>query len=160
MRSKKKKIKTGDLAKARGRDQEVYNRIRRIIENARGNIARAINTEMVAAYWLIGKEIVEEEQRGRSRADYGGSVLKRLSERLTTEFGKGFDESNLRNIRYFYLAYPIRDALRHELSWTHYRVLMRVDDPPRYKLYLPSEEELIKEMRKERLSLQAEKRRK
>jgi predicted nuclease of restriction endonuclease-like (RecB) superfamily len=90
---------------------------------------------MVAAYWHIGKEIVEEEQRGRSRADYGESILNKLSEKLTAEFGKGFDESNLRNIRHFYLAYPKCDALRHELSWTHYRILMRVDDPQARSFY-------------------------
>ena len=104
----------------------VYERIRAIIENARGNIARAINTEMVMAYWHIGREIIEAEQRGKARANYGELILGRLSEQLTAEFGKGFDESNLRNIRQFYLAYPKCDALRHELSWTHYRILMRV----------------------------------
>lgn len=112
-----------------------YGRIRNIIENARGNMARTINTEMVAAYWQIGREIVEEEQRGISRANYGEAILKKLSEKLTTEFGKGFDESNLRNIRHFYLAYPKCDALRHELSWTHYRILMRVDKPEARSFY-------------------------
>ena len=83
---------------------------------------------MVVVYWHIGREIVEEEQKGKSRAGYGEAILKRLSEKLTADFGKGFDESNLRNIRYFYLCYPKRDALRHKLSWTHYRILMRVDN--------------------------------
>ena len=104
--------------------QGLYNRIRKIIENARGNIARAVNTEIVVAYWHIGREIVEEEQNGKSRADYGASILKNLSVKLTMDFGKGFDESNLRNIRYLYLTYPKCDALRHELSWTHYRILI------------------------------------
>jgi sulfur relay (sulfurtransferase) DsrC/TusE family protein len=90
----------------------IYNRIRKIIENARGNIARAVNTEMVTAYWHIGKEIVDEEQRGKSRADYGEAILRKLSKKLTAEFGKGFDESNLRNIRHFYLNYPKRDAIK------------------------------------------------
>jgi len=117
------------LIRAGNHSQGVYERIRKIIEDARGNIARAINTEMVLAYWLIGREIVREEQRGKLRADYGKAVLSNLSERLTVDFGKGFDESNLRNIRQFYIMYPKRDALRHELSWTHYRILMRVDNP-------------------------------
>jgi predicted nuclease of restriction endonuclease-like (RecB) superfamily len=125
---KSKKIKKGGLIKAGVKSQGVYDRIRKIIENARGNIARAINTEMVVAYWHIGREIVEEEQRGKPRADYGEAILKKLSDRLTADFGKGFDESNLRNIRSFYLSYPKRDALRHEFSWTHYRILMRVDN--------------------------------
>ena len=113
----------------------IYNRIREIIETARGNIAYAVNTEMVRAYWLIGKEIVNEEQRGRSRADYGEAILKKLSEKLTAEFGKGFDASNLWNIRQFYHAYPILDALRRELSWTHYRILMRIEKPEARSFY-------------------------
>jgi DUF1016 N-terminal domain len=80
----------------------------------------------VQAYWEIGREIVEEEQRGRDRADYGKQLLKSLSIQLINEFGKGFDESNLRYIRLFYKAFPIRDALRHELSWTHYRLLSKM----------------------------------
>jgi len=117
------------------RPKDIYDRIRKIIETARGNIAHAVNTEMVKAYWLIGKEIVDEEQRGKSRAGYGESVLEKLFKRLTAEFGKGFDESNLRNIRYFYLTYPKRDALRHELSWTHYRILMRIEKPEARSFY-------------------------
>ncbi|MFC1806880.1 YhcG family protein [Candidatus Omnitrophota bacterium] len=104
-----------------------YQRIRAIIENARSNIAHAVNTEMVTAYWQIGREIVEEEQQGKARANYGQQLLKGLAERLTGDFGRGFDESNLRNIRFFYMTYPKCDALRHELSWTHYRILMRIE---------------------------------
>ena len=66
---------------------------------------------------------------GKERAGYGKRVLERLAERLQAEFGKGFDQSNLRNMRAFFVIYPIRDALRHELSWTHYRFLLRVDNP-------------------------------
>jgi predicted nuclease of restriction endonuclease-like (RecB) superfamily len=113
----------------------MYSRIRKIIEEARGNIVRVVNAAMVEAYWQIGKEIVQEEQRGKARAGYGEAVLKKLSLRLTTDFGKGFDESNLRNIRYFYLSYPKRDALRHELSWTQYRILMRVEKPEARSFY-------------------------
>jgi len=107
--------------------QGICDRIRKIIENARGNIARAVNTEMVIAYWYIGKEIINEEQKGKARAQYGESILERLSERLTAEFGKGFDDSNLWNMRKFYQMYPILDAVSRELSWTHYRILMRVE---------------------------------
>ena len=112
-----------------------YDRIRSIIEQARNNITRAVNTEMVLAYWHIGREIVEEEQKGKKRAGYGKSLLKNFSEKLTEDFGKGFDQSNLRNIRAFYLTYPKCDALRHELSWTHYRILMRVDKPEARAFY-------------------------
>ena len=77
--------------------------------------------------WEIGQHIVEFEQLGADRAAYGIRLIPRLAESLTVEFGRGFDASNLRYMRLFYLAFPIRDALRHELSWTHYRNLLRVD---------------------------------
>ena len=77
--------------------------------------------------WEIGRHIVEFEQQGADRAAYGVRLIPRLAESLTGEFGRGFDASNLRYMRLFYLAFPIRDALRHELSWTHYRNLLRVD---------------------------------
>lgn len=83
---------------------------------------------MVVAYWHIGREIIEEEQKGKSRADYGQKFLEMIAERLTNEFGQGFDASNLWNMRKFYQTFPILDALRRELSWTHYRILMRVDN--------------------------------
>ena len=82
---------------------------------------------MVCAYWEIGRSIVEE-QGYEERARYGDQLIQGLSERLTTDFGKGFDVSNLRYMRLFYLAFPIRDALRHELTWTHYRRLSKIKD--------------------------------
>ena len=85
------------------------------------------NAILLQMYWQIGHLIVEDEQHGNSKAQYGKAVLKNLAQQLTIEFGKGFDESNLRNIRQFYLAFPIRDAVRHELSWTHYRIISRLD---------------------------------
>jgi len=84
---------------------------------------------MVQAYWNIGRIIVEEEQHGEQRAEYGKRLIDGLSGRLSQEFGKGFDKSNLWNMRAFYLAYPILDAVRRELSWTHYRLLLKVDRP-------------------------------
>ncbi len=105
----------------------LYGRVREILEQARSRVARAINAEMVRAYWLIGREIVLEEQKGKSRANYGEFLLRKLAGKLTADFGRGFDESNLRNIRSFYLAYPKCDAVRHELGWTHYRILMRIE---------------------------------
>jgi len=125
----KKKSKTNSLVLKKMPSQGVYVRIRKIIEDARGNIARAVNTEMVIAYWKIGKEIVDDEQQGKSRADYGRKLLEGIAKRLTDDFGKGFDSSNLWNMRKFYQTYPILDALRRELSWTHYRILMRAEKP-------------------------------
>jgi predicted nuclease of restriction endonuclease-like (RecB) superfamily len=105
-----------------------YRRVQQILTAARDRAWQSVNTAMVEAYWEIGRVIVEEEQAGKGRADYGKRILDGLSARLTAEFGKGFDPSNLRNMRAFFLTYQIRDALRHELSWTHYRLLLRVDD--------------------------------
>ena len=95
----------------------------------------AVNTAMVSAYWNIGKQI-HEACGENDRAEYGKRLLTFLSDKLTVEFGKGFDESNLRNMRRFYLTFPIRDALRLELSWTHYRSLMRVKDKDAREFYL------------------------
>ena len=78
---------------------------------------------MIRAYWQIGRLIVEDEQQGEQRAEYGKKVLEELSERLTAEFGKGFTVTNLKYMRSFYRAFPIGHALRDELSWTHYRLL-------------------------------------
>lgn len=107
---------------------ETVARIRETLLQARRAALSAVNAAMVGAYWEIGREIVEEEQRGQARADYGQKLLETLSAQLTGEFGKGFDVSNLRNMRAFYGAFPIRDALRPELSWTHYRHISRVGD--------------------------------
>ena len=107
--------------------QQVYEQVKAILQDARAQAYRAINTAMVTAYWEIGRVIVEEEQEGRERAEYGKALLAELSRRLTTHFGRGYDRTNLRRMRAFYLSYPIRDALRLELSWTHYRLLLRVD---------------------------------
>jgi predicted nuclease of restriction endonuclease-like (RecB) superfamily len=82
----------------------------------------------VQTCWEIGRHIVEFEQGGSDRAQYGKQLLPALAATLTEEFGKGFDVTNLRHMRGFYMAFPIRDALRRELSWTHYRTLLRADD--------------------------------
>jgi predicted nuclease of restriction endonuclease-like (RecB) superfamily len=105
-------------------------RIRDILVRSRNEALQAVNATMVRAYWEVGREIVVEEQRGRGRADYGVRLIETLAERLTTEFGKGFNETNLKYMRQFYVAYPNRHAPRDEsatpLSWTHYRLLLKV----------------------------------
>lgn len=101
--------------------------VRQLVLDAQGRVYQQVNAELIRLNWNIGKLIVEEEQEGYERAEYGKEILKNLSQMLNLEFGKGFDESNLRNMRTFYQAFPIRDALRHELSWTHFRILSRVD---------------------------------
>jgi predicted nuclease of restriction endonuclease-like (RecB) superfamily len=120
----------------------LYGQIKEILTSARNRAYSAVNFAMVEAYWLVGKQIVET-QGNTERAEYGEYLLKFLSERLTQDFGKGFDMSNLRNIRHFYLTFPIRDALRHELGWTHYRLIMRVKDGNARNFYI---EECAKSM--------------
>ena len=110
--------------------------IKTILALARQKAATAINFAMVEAYWLIGKRIVEEEQNGRERADYGQFLLKELAQRLMIEVGKGFDERELRRIRQMYQCFPIRDALRPELSWSHYRLLIRVANSEARQFYM------------------------
>lgn len=106
----------------------IYDRIRSIISSARSKALYAVNTEMVQAYWLIGKEIVEEEQKGKRRAVYGEQLIEMLAKKLTLEFGSGFLARNLWYMRNFYLSFQKLNALRSELTWTHYRLLMRVED--------------------------------
>lgn len=110
--------------------------IAQIIEQARNHVRQTVNSAMVLSYWEIGRLLVEDEQQGEQRAEYGKQTLKTISERLTEMFGKGFDERNLRNMRAFYLAFPIRNALRTELSWTHYRSLIRIENPQAREWYL------------------------
>ncbi len=105
--------------------------LRAIIASGRGRAAAAVNAEIVQTYWRIGERLVREEQGGLERAGYGEQLLARLGRVLSREFGRGFAERSLQNIRQFYLAYPNASALRTELTWTHYRSLMRLDDGQR-----------------------------
>lgn len=116
--------------------QQFIQDIKTIVKNARGNAYRTINTTMVAAYWHIGQRIVEEEQDGKQRAEYGKYILKELSAELNSEFGKGFDERELRRMRLFYLTYPIRETLSPELTWSHYVELIRVTNEQARQYYL------------------------
>ena len=106
------------------------------IEQARGQVRQAVNTAMAHSYWEIGRLIVEHEQQGNRRAEYGKQQLQQLSHQLTERLGKGFDVTNLRNMRQFYHAFPIRDAVRLELSWTHYRTLLRIENAQARDWYL------------------------
>jgi len=103
--------------------------IRSVLTHARTHLHRTVNSTMVQTYWEIGRLIVKDEQKGQARAEYGKHQLEQLSTALTEDYGKGFDTRNLRNMRSFYLCYPIWNAVRTELNWTHYRALMRIDNP-------------------------------
>jgi len=115
---------------------ELFNAIKEIISQSRLKVFRAANSALLESYWQIGKLIIEDEQQGKLRAAYGKETLKNLSTQLTLEFGKGFDERNLNNMRSFYSAFPIWYALRTELSWTHYRLLSRLDSEEKRKFYI------------------------
>lgn len=149
--------------------ESTYQTIKEVLEQARSQAYRAVNVAMVQAYWNIGRIIVEEEQKGKSKAEYGEYLIKELSERLTKDFGKGFESRNLWFMRSFYLSFEIMnavrsqsasdeicDSLRHvsatgtkghavrdelpvvrpELSWTHYRLLLKVERPDVRKFYI------------------------
>ena len=162
-------------------NQNFYNEIRNILLAARSKVYQTANFAMVEAYWNIGKSIIEE-QGGNEKAEYGAGLLKELSKQMTHDFGKGFTVTNLKYMRQFYLTFPNGHALRDELSW---ELMNEGDNPPigivlcadksesvvkytlpenetqifasKYKLYLPSEEELLQELRREYQALENEK---
>lgn len=146
-------------------DPRFYEDIKSILENTRNQVYSVANSAMVQAYWNIGKNIVEQQKK-ENRAEYGKKLLQELSKQLTADFGKGFTASNLRNMRQFYLTFPNCYALRSNLSWTHYRMLMRIENEviakysvlndgnqlfaSKYQLTLPTAEELEKYIENER----------
>ncbi len=99
-----------------------------LIHQAKAKVVTTVNTVMVQTYWHIGKRLVEDEQQGEKRAKYGTNQLQNISKELTKEFGKGFDVRNLRNMRQFYLTFPIWQSVSAKLSWTHYVRLMRIEN--------------------------------
>jgi predicted nuclease of restriction endonuclease-like (RecB) superfamily len=111
---------------------ELFGQVREVLLQARQVAHRSVNQAMVQAYWQVGRLIVEHEQAGQARAAYGAQVLAQLAERLTAELGRGFSLANLRNFRQFHLTFTM-DEIRYtpcsELSWSHFRRLMRVADP-------------------------------
>lgn len=105
--------------------------VRGILADARQQAYESVNTIMVLAYWKIGQRIVEEELAGKDRADYGHYLMRNLAKQLGDEFGKGFSLANLKNCRQFFLTFPEFEtgyAVRSQLPWTHYRLIMRVEN--------------------------------
>ncbi len=161
-----------------------YRNIRQFIEQSRHRTYQAVNAAMLHTYWNIGRLIVEEEKEGSARAVYGNRLIPTLSKQLTAEFGKGFNSTNLHYMCQFYHTFPNVHAVRGELTWTHYRILLKVQNgnarnfyvteaienqwstrqlerqviASRYLLYLPTEEELVRELRREVEALKLEKR--
>ena len=116
-------------------EQNFYNEIKSILDKAKNKVYRAVNFAMVEAYWLIGKRIVEQ-QGGAERAEYGSRLIKKLSERLTADYGKGFTVTNLKNMRLFYLTFQKGQTLSDQLSWSHYCALIKVENPNAREFYL------------------------
>ncbi len=110
--------------------------VKRIINNAQSNAVRSIDRERVLMYWNIGKQIVEEEQNGQDRAQYGAFVIKRLTEELLIEYGRGFSQRQLETCRQFYFTFPIAHTLRAELNWTQYKLLIRISDGDKQTYYI------------------------
>ena len=113
----------------------VIDEIKEILVSARGNVARQVNSELLTAYWNIGRIICEYEQSEPDRADYGKRTIKELSRTLTQEFGKGFSVSNIQFMRRFYQAYPIQQTVSVKLSWSHYCELLSISDPDKRSFY-------------------------
>ena len=108
---------------------DLHQSIRQLLLAARTQVRQTVNTAMVQTYWLIGQKIVEDEQGGHKRAAYGKQVLPELARRLGEEFGSGFSVQSLSNYRQFYLTFPNFSALRRNLTWTHYKSLLRITTP-------------------------------
>jgi predicted nuclease of restriction endonuclease-like (RecB) superfamily len=109
-------------------NKNLLNELKNIIQLAKTKVLTVVNTTMVNTYWQIGKMLVEDEQQGNKRAKYGKQQLQNISKELTKEFGKGFEPRNLRNMRQFYIAFPIWQSVNAKLSWTHYVRLIRIEN--------------------------------
>lgn len=116
-------------------NNDFYEEIKNILASARNKVYQFANFAMVKAYWQIGKSIVAE-QGSEERAEYGAQLIDELSKRMTRDFGKCFTATNLKYMRQFYLTFPNSHALRDQLSWTHYRLLMRVENERARQFYL------------------------
>jgi predicted nuclease of restriction endonuclease-like (RecB) superfamily len=110
--------------------------VKQIISSAQNNAIRAVNQERVLMYWHIGKHIVEEEQQGKERADYGSFLIKNLAIALEKDFGNGFSFRQLNFCRQFYLTFPKVNALRSQLNWTQYKLLLRIDNEDKRTYYI------------------------
>lgn len=129
---------------------KLYDSVKHVLDSAYRNVYRVANTTMVTTYWEIGRLIVEDEQKGAVRADYGKQALKELSQSLTNEYGRGYSVTNLKYFRQFYLVFPnlfesnankegemrIRQTVSGELSWSHFSLLMRVENPSAREFYM------------------------
>jgi predicted nuclease of restriction endonuclease-like (RecB) superfamily len=124
-----------EVAKHGGAYQELVTKISQTYARGQQAAAIAVNSHLVETYWNVGQYIVEFEQKGESRAEFGAKLLPNLARDLSIRHGKGFSLSNLNRIRQFYLAYPICAKASHKLSWSHYVELLKIDDPLERSFY-------------------------
>lgn len=129
-----KKIKN-ELTNNDNEINNIFDNIKDLVINSRNKVYQTVNTEMLNLYWNIGKAIMEIQQ-GDERASYGDSVLDKLSQKLTNEFGKGFSKRNLESMRKFYIYFPIATTVSPQLSWSHYLELIKIDEGPKRNFYL------------------------
>ena len=115
--------------------QNLYDEVREIIASARQNAVRSVDFCRVQMYWSIGKRILEKEQEGKQRAEYGSYLLKNLAKKLEPEYGSGFSYRQLQFCRQFYRMYPIANALRSQFNWTQYRLLLAISDDCKREYY-------------------------
>ena len=115
--------------------QSLVGEIKQIINDARAHAIRSVDFCRVRMYWAIGQRIVEKEQQGKERADYGTYLIKRLAQEIEPEYGSGFGERQLKFCRQFYKTYPNGNALRSQLNWTQYRMLIQIPDPDKREYY-------------------------
>lgn len=127
-----------------------------LLTNARQQVAVAVNNTLVETYWQIGKHIVEYEQGGNERAEYGSGLLNRLSHDLTERYGRGFNRNNLQYMRKFYLVFPNSTTLSCKLSWSHYQEILKLDDPLEISFYVRECENArwsVRELKRQRDSM-------
>lgn len=113
----------------------LFTGIKELIVSSRNKVYTAVNAEMLNLYWNIGKAIMELQQ-GNERASYGETVLEKLSEKLTKEFGRGFSKRNLERMRKFYVYFPIATTLLSQLSWSHYLKIIKIEEEAKRKFYI------------------------
>jgi predicted nuclease of restriction endonuclease-like (RecB) superfamily len=117
-------------------DNKIIDDIRELLVTSRQQLQQSVNSTMVQTYWNVGRIIVEDEQNGNDRAEYGKQLLQQIAKSLTDEFGKGFDITNLRKMRQFYHLFPKQGTVRLELSWSHYRRLIRIENKAARQWYV------------------------
>ena len=135
---------------------QLVSNIGAMLSDARKQLAVAVNNVLVETYWNIGKHIVEYEQNGNERAEYGSGLLNRLSRDLTEKYGRGFNRNNLQYMRKFYMTFPNSTTLSCKLSWSHYQEILKLDDPLEISFYVHECENArwsVRELKRQRDSM-------